>query len=68
MPRETVLGHLLDPVTFEIVETYRAPYPETAVLLLRPTLIHVEGGTPLMIVAEPERGGARRKKGMKRRR
>ena len=68
VPKETVLGHLLDPVTFDIVETYRAPYPETAMLLLRPTLIHVEGGTPLMIVAEPKREDARRKKAVKRRR
>lgn len=67
VPKGTVLGHLLDPVTFKIVETYRAPYPETAILLLRPTLINVEGGTPLVIVAEPERGGARSKKGVKRR-
>ncbi len=51
---ETITGHLLDPVTMEVVETYRAPFPETAVLLLRPNLIQVEGGTPLQIVAQPK--------------
>jgi len=48
-----VTGYLLDPVTMGIVETFRAPFPETAVLLLRPNLINVEGGTPLQIVAQP---------------
>lgn len=51
---DSVTGHLLDPVTMEVVETYRAPFPETAVLLLRPNLIQVEGGTPLQIVAQPK--------------
>ena len=40
----TVTGYLLDPVTMGVVETFRAPFPETAVLLLRPNLINVEGG------------------------
>ena len=51
---DTVTGHLLDPVTMGVVETFRAPYPETAMLLLRPGLIQVEGGTVLQIVAQPK--------------
>jgi len=52
----TVTGYLLDPVTMGVIETFRAPFPETAVLLLRPNLIHVEGGTPVQIMAQPTKG------------
>jgi len=51
---DAITGHLLDPVTMSVVETYKAPFPETAVLLLRPNLTNVEGGTPLQIVAQPK--------------
>jgi predicted deacylase len=51
---DTVTGHLLDPVTMGVVETFKAPYPETAMLLLRPGLIQVEGATVLQIVAQPK--------------
>jgi len=51
---DTVTGQLLDPVTMRVVETFRAPFAETAVLLLRPNLIQVEGGTVLQIVAQPK--------------
>jgi len=50
----TVLGRLLDPVTMETVEVFEAPYPETAVLLLRPRLAVVEGGAMTYVVASPE--------------
>ena len=50
----TVLGRLLDPVTMEAVEVFEAPYPETAVLLLRPRLAVVEGGAMTYVVASPE--------------
>ena len=54
IPKDTITGYLLDPVTMGVVETFRAPFPKTAVLLLRPNMIHVEGGTVLQIVAEPK--------------
>src|SRR5262249_50222191 len=44
VPEGTVIGHLLDPVTNDIIETYRAPFPQTALCLLRLTLAKIEGG------------------------
>lgn len=44
VPEGTVIGHLLDPVTNDILETYTAPFPKTALVLLRPTLARIEGG------------------------
>ena len=52
--RGTVLGKLLDPITMETVEIFEAPYPETAVLLLRPRLAVVERGAMTYVVASPE--------------
>jgi predicted deacylase len=49
----TVLGHLIDPVSQEIVETFTAPFDRTAVLLLRPTMTRVEGGAMTYVLAEP---------------
>jgi predicted deacylase len=49
-----VLGHLVDPVTFETVETFKAPYNDTAILLLRPRLCCVDGGAMTYVVAKPE--------------
>jgi hypothetical protein len=50
----TVLGRLLDPVTMEAMEVFEAPYPETAILLLRPRLAVVEEGAMTYVVASPE--------------
>ena len=51
----TVLGHLLDPVTYNEVETFTAPFMETALMLLRPTVARIEGGAMTYVVAEPIR-------------
>lgn len=48
----TVIGHLLEPVTGDIVETFRAPYAKTALILLWPTLARIEGGGLACAVAE----------------
>lgn len=53
VPEGTVLGHLLDPVTRETVETFRAPFHQTAILLLRPMLARVEGGAMTYVVSAP---------------
>ncbi len=53
VPGGTVLGWLLDPDTMDSLEEYVAPYPETGILLLRPTLSVVEGGEMLYLVAVP---------------
>lgn len=55
VPAGTVLGHLLDPVTHQAVETFRAPYPQTALLLLRPMVARIEGGAMTYVIAEPVR-------------
>lgn len=54
VPQGTVIGRLLDPVTGEVVETFTAPFKETGLLLLRPTMINADGATVLAIVAEPK--------------
>ena len=48
----TPIGYLLDPVTNDIIETFRAPYPQSALTLLRPTLSRLEGGGLAGAVAE----------------
>ncbi|WP_018680382.1 succinylglutamate desuccinylase/aspartoacylase family protein [Actinokineospora enzanensis] len=49
----TVVGHLLDPVSNEVLETFRAPFPRTALALLRPTLARIESpGQVVALVAE----------------
>jgi len=50
----TLLGTLVDPVTHETIEEFRAPYARTALLLLRPTMSRLEGGAMTYVVSEPE--------------
>jgi predicted deacylase len=54
VPGGTVLGWMLDPVTMETMEVFEAPYPETAILLLRPRLAVLEEGAMTYVVASPE--------------
>lgn len=49
----TALGYLLDPVTRQVIETFTAPYPKTALLLLRPMIARIEGGAMTYVIAEP---------------
>ncbi len=49
----TLLGTLVDPVTFETIEEFRAPFPQTALMLLRPTMTRLEGGAMTYVVSEP---------------
>ncbi|MBC7812960.1 MAG: succinylglutamate desuccinylase/aspartoacylase family protein [Burkholderiales bacterium] len=53
VPGGTVLGHLLDPVTQAIIETFEAPFERTALMLLRPFAARIEGGAMTYVVAEP---------------
>jgi predicted deacylase len=53
VPGGTLLGTLSDPITQEVVETFTAPFAQTAVLLLRPMLARVEGGAMTYVIAEP---------------
>jgi len=54
VPEGTIIGHLLDPVTNDIIETYRAPFAKTALCLLRPTLAKIEGGGLVAALASVE--------------
>ncbi len=54
VPHDTLLGTLIDPVTQAVIEHYRAPFAQTALLLLRPHIYQLEGGAMTYVVAEPE--------------
>ncbi len=55
----TVIGHLLDAVTSDIIETFRAPYPRTALALLRPTLARIEhAGAVVAMTADVTASGS----------
>jgi predicted deacylase len=49
----TLLGTLVDPATFETVEEFHAPFKQTALMLLRPTMARLEGGAMTYVVSEP---------------
>ena len=53
VPGGTRLGRLVHPGTFATIETFVAPFPRTALLLLRPTLARLEAGAMTYVVAEP---------------
>ncbi len=53
VPAGTVIGQLLDPVSSQVTQTFTAPYPRTALALLRPTIARIEGpGKVVALVAE----------------
>lgn len=54
VPKDTVLGRMLHPVTHDVLEEFRAPFEQTALLLLRPMLAQIEGGAMTYVVAQPE--------------
>ncbi len=49
----TELGRLLHPHTLGLLETFTAPFQQTALLLLRPHVGVLEGGAMTYVVAEP---------------
>ncbi len=49
----TLLGKLLDSGTMRVIEEFKAPFANTCMLLLRPTLARLEGGAMTYVVAEP---------------
>ncbi|CAN5824542.1 succinylglutamate desuccinylase/aspartoacylase family protein [soil metagenome] len=50
----TELGRLCDLHTLEHLQTFTAPFPKTALLLLRPHIGVIEGGAMTYVVAEPK--------------
>jgi predicted deacylase len=53
VPSGTALGRLVHPGTFATLQTFVAPWPRTALLLLRPLLARLEAGAMTYVVAEP---------------
>jgi predicted deacylase len=53
VPQGTLLGSLMHPATFDVLEEFRAPYAQTAILLLRPTMARLEAGAMTYVVSEP---------------
>ncbi len=53
VPQGTELGRLLDFATLAPIHTFTAPFPETALLLLRPHVGVLEGGAMTYVVARP---------------
>lgn len=48
-----LLGQMLQPATYTALEDFRAPYPRTALLLLRPFMAQLEAGAMTYVVAQP---------------
>jgi predicted deacylase len=49
----TLIGELLDPVSSEVIQQFKAPYERTFLALLRPTLARIEGpGKVVAMVAD----------------
>jgi len=53
VPEGTELGKILDLHTLEELEVFTAPYPQTAMMLLRPEICVVEGSALTYVVAQP---------------
>ncbi len=53
--RGALLGRLRHPATFALLEEFRAPFDETALLLLRPFVAQVEAGAMAYVVSQPVR-------------
>ena len=51
--RGRLLGRLLHPATYAPLQEFRAPFPQTALLLLRPFMAQLEAGAMTYVVAEP---------------
>ena len=49
----TLLGYMLHPATYAKLEDFRAPYRQTALLLLRPFMAQLEAGAMTYVVAQP---------------
>jgi len=57
VPGGTILGRVLAPDTFEELEAIRAPYPRTAVMMVRSRISKVHPGEYAYIVADEGSGG-----------
>jgi predicted deacylase len=53
VPAGTEMGKILDLHTLAELEVFTAPYPQTAMMLLRPEVAVVEGSALIYVTAEP---------------
>ncbi|MEQ8677698.1 MAG: M14 family metallopeptidase [Aggregatilineales bacterium] len=51
--KDTELGTLLEAGTHRHLWTFKAPFDQTAIMLLRPMIARIEGGAMTYVVAEP---------------
>lgn len=49
----TILGRVVDPVTMTTLEEFKAPFNETAMMLLRPRMTIIEGGAMTYVISKP---------------
>jgi predicted deacylase len=54
VPQGAELGQVLDLNTLHSIETFTAPYPRTALLLLRPHIGVIEAGAMTYVIAQPK--------------
>ncbi len=50
----TLLGQMLHPATYARLEEFRAPYEQTALLLLRPYMASLDAGAMTYVLARPD--------------
>lgn len=55
VPQGTVLGRVYDATGMELLETFEAPFAQTALMLLRPFMTQIDGGAMTYVVAEPQK-------------
>ena len=53
--KDTLLGTMVHPMTQIGIEEFRAPYEETAIMLLRPFVAQLEGGAMTYVISQPIR-------------
>jgi predicted deacylase len=56
IPGDTVLGRIVNPHSFEVLQEVRAPYAESAILMMRPSLSHVNPGDYGFIISRADTG------------
>lgn len=49
----TTMGKVVDPVSMKPFETFKAPFNETAIMLLRPRMTVIEGGEMTYVISKP---------------
>lgn len=53
LKKDTLMGRLIHPMTQAVIEEFRAPFDQTALMLLRPFVAQLEGGAMTYVVSKP---------------